>query len=626
VKLKSQCFVITAGAAFLASLAAMNAGTPTPAITGFFRVNSSGRMWQILTKPGQETAAADAAESKLQIINGSQEPIRISSEADQKVLESVEPGKDTVLTTRIGGRFEIAGPDGKNQQIVVSEVLVQGHRFDPGGRDGVPAFYTQSVSANGFPIVASASVNPYALKEAEFIVNQMLANRPDVRTAMIRSGARMCILSKDQYTTDLPEFARMAEEKMEDFPDLSARDFWDARARGLGGSETDPFCCVAEENVLGFPGDPYEKESILIHEFAHNIHLRGLLNVDPTFDKRLQTTYQAAVLAGLWKGKYAAGNRFEYFAEGVQSWFDDNRENDHDHNHVNTRAELLVYDPGLAAICREVFGDTVLKYSKPATRLTGHMAGYDPAKAPSFVWPERLLTAKQQIRAAAEKRDQTANGGVGHEIRPLVGWSVHINRKLQILDDAGTARALELLRVQLEEIVRVVPAAAVAELRKVPLWISPEYPNTPPRAEYHPWAEWLRNNGRDPAMAKGVEFTNVRIFEEEVRRMPNFALHELAHAYHDLVLERGNDNAEVSTAWLRAKISGKYDSVERRDAKGGTRMDRAYALTNPMEYFAEGTEAYFVRNDFYPYQRTELEQHDPELCKLLAKLWGVDLK
>ena len=41
---------------------------------------------------------------------------------------------------------------------------------------------------------------------------------------------------------------------------------------------------------------------------------------------------------GLWKGKYASVNHHEYFAEGVQSWFDNNRENDHDHNHVNTRA------------------------------------------------------------------------------------------------------------------------------------------------------------------------------------------------------------------------------------------------------------------------------------------------
>ena len=108
--------------------------------------------------------------------------------------------------------------------------------------------------------------------------------------------------------------------------------------------------------------------------------------------------------AGLWKGKYAGVNHHEYFAEGVQSWFDNNRENDHDHNHVNTREELLEYDPGLAAMCREVFGDTELKYTKPATRLTGHMAGYDSAKAPTFVWPARLQNAKALIRKEAESR------------------------------------------------------------------------------------------------------------------------------------------------------------------------------------------------------------------------------
>jgi len=115
--------------------------------------------------------------------------------------------------------------------------------------------------------------------------------------------------------------------------------------------------------------------------------------------------------SGLWKGKYASVTRDEYFAEGVQSWFDNNRENDHDHNHVNTRAELIEYDPGLAALCREVFGDTELRYTKPATRLSGHMAEYDPASAPTFSWPERLQRAKKEIRANAVARDKTADAG-----------------------------------------------------------------------------------------------------------------------------------------------------------------------------------------------------------------------
>jgi hypothetical protein len=174
----------------------------------------------------------------------------------------------------------------------------------------------------------------------------------------------------------------------------------------LGGSETDPFCSVAEENLLAFEGDPYAAECILIHEFAHNMHLRGMINVDPTFDSRLKSTYEAAMKAGLWKGKYASVNYHEYFAEGVQTWFDNNRVNDHDHNHVHLRSQLLEYDPGLAAICKEVFGDTELKYTKPATRLTGHLAGYDPSQAPKFEWPKRLLAAKDLIREKAVKRSK----------------------------------------------------------------------------------------------------------------------------------------------------------------------------------------------------------------------------
>ncbi|MFM7073807.1 MAG: hypothetical protein ACKO38_18640, partial [Planctomycetota bacterium] len=108
-------------------------------------------------------------------------------------------------------------------------------------------------------------------------------------------------------------------------------------------------------------------------------------------------------------GKYASVNHHEYFAEGVQSWFDDNRAHDHDHNHVDTRAELREYDPGLAALCEAVFGDTPLAYTKPISRLEGHLAGYDPATSPEFIWPERLVSVRAEIRAKAQAR--SANSG-----------------------------------------------------------------------------------------------------------------------------------------------------------------------------------------------------------------------
>lgn len=263
----------------------------------------------------------------------------------------------------------------------------------------IPAFYTKYVEAEGYPIVASERVNDYALREAAYLVNRMLAKRPDVRAAMIRSGSRLCIIAHNEFTTDLPEWAHMTPKA-----------WWDARARGTGGSTEDPFCSCGEENLLAYAGDPYAAENILIHEFAHNIHLRGMVNVDPTFDRRVQASYDAAMKAGLWKGKYAAVNHHEYFAEGVQSWFDDNRVNDHDHNHVHLRSQLIEYDPGLAALCREVFGDTELKYTKPTTRIRGHLEGYDPAAAPKFVWPERLSEVRSEIRKGAQARSNSAEG------------------------------------------------------------------------------------------------------------------------------------------------------------------------------------------------------------------------
>jgi hypothetical protein len=576
---------------------------------------------------GAPVGGARPQRPKLQIINGSSQPIDIfwlNSSAERVPNGSVAPGKDSIITTTLGHRFEIVGHDNKKTATVTSEVPVQAFRFDPPDKDGVPAFYTQRIRANGFPIVASTKVNPYALKEAAYLVNMMFAKRPEVREAMIKSGARMCIMAYNEYTTDLPEFTHLSAPR--EFANLSAKDYWDARARGTGGSETDPYCSCAEENLLGYPGDPYAAECILIHEFAHNIHLRGLVNVDPTFDARLKAAYQAAMQAGLWKGKYASVNHHEYFAEGVQSWFDNNRENDHDHNNVNTRSELLEYDLGLAAICREVFGDTELKYTKPATRLTGHMAGYNPAMAPKFQWPERLQQAKAEIRAHAEARNQAANGGGAHETREIAGWTVHIHRALRATNTVATEQAIGLLKAQLNEIVRVVPKAAVGELQKVALWISPEYPGIKPRAEYHPNAGWLREHGRDPAMAKGVEFTNVRIFEAETRRMPNFALHELAHSYHDRVLPNGFGNPEIKAAYEHAKASGKYDHVKRRDAEGREHTGLAYAMTNPQEYFAETTEAFFSTNDFFPFDRKELKPHDPEMFGLLVKLWELGAK
>ncbi len=262
----------------------------------------------------------------------------------------------------------------------------------------LPPFYSKYVDASGYPVISSDRVDDYALKEAAYLIDMMLSERPDIRRAMVASGSRLIVMAHDEFTTEIPEHAH-----------LRPKDYWDARARGLGGSRDEPVCSCGEENLLGFEGDPYSTENILIHEFAHNIHLRGMVNLDSSFDDRLKQSYDRAMSQRLWESKYASTNHAEYFAEGVQSWFNNNRQPDHDHNHVDTRAELKEYDPGLAAICEEVFGKTKLIYTKPVTRLTEHLAGYEPEKSPRFRWPERLQKSKQKIREGVKKQGSNRN-------------------------------------------------------------------------------------------------------------------------------------------------------------------------------------------------------------------------
>jgi hypothetical protein len=245
---------------------------------------------------------------------------------------------------------------------------------------------------------------------------------------------------------------------------------------------------------------------------------------------------------------------------------------------------------------------------------------HNVAEEPKFAGVRRNLRALLDSKLVSSQDPRLAVAG--RQIRRIEGWTVLISDDLLKDQTEATAKAIKLLTAHLQNIVRVVPAAAVAHLQTVPLWISPEYPNVRPHAEYHPDIQWVRANGRDPLLAKGVEFTNVRIFEAETKRMPVFVLHELAHSYHDQVL--GFDNAEIKAAYERAKTSGTYDKVERFNAPGRPdTFERAYAMTNDREYFAECTEAFFGENDWYPFNREQLAQHDPEILKLLRKLWQV---
>ncbi len=243
-------------------------------------------------------------------------------------------------------------------------------------------FYQKCILVEEFPIVASEKVHDAALREAAWVVRSMLQHRPDLLEALHKSGTRLAVMACDELTTQIPEHS-----------DLTPRNYWDRRARGLGATRIRPAVSCGEENLLQYPGDPYSTENILVHEFAHVIHQMGLSQADETFDDRLKDVFKQAQEDGLWTGTYALSNHSEYWAEGVQSYFDTNRANDNQHNHVDTQEELREYDPRLFALIDEAFRQNEWRYSWPRDRDESgraHLVGYDPSQAPTFRWPEHL--------------------------------------------------------------------------------------------------------------------------------------------------------------------------------------------------------------------------------------------
>jgi hypothetical protein len=199
----------------------------------------------------------------------------------------------------------------------------------------------------------------------------------------------------------------------------------------------------------------------------------------------------------------------------------------------------------------------------------------------------------------------------------IEGWTIYLSSEFTGSHQQLADKDLALLRVKLFDITRVVPAPALAKLREAPIWLELHDRGFPCMC-YHPSKQWLIDNGYNPDKARAVEISNAENFLSWSLDQPWMVLHELAHSYHDRVLSF--DNKKVKAAYDHAVESHKYEKILHFDGK----TVRAYALTNPQEYFAEDSEAFFGANDFYPFVRAELEKFDPEMYALLREVWGYE--
>ena len=146
------------------------------------------------------------------------------------------------------------------------------------------------------------------------------------------------------------------------------------------------------------------------------------------------------------------------------------------------------------------------------------------------------------------------------------------------------------------------------------VWVSE---NSEPGLSYHDSVDWLRANNRPPAMMGGIEIENARDYLSFAERGLSPLLHEFAHVLHHQMYDW--DQTHISMTYQRMQTEPK---LRQADNIWDDEKRPAYALSDERELFAEFSEAWFGRNDVFPFNREDLMDLDPGLADLFHSVWG----
>ena len=306
------------------------------------------------------------------------------------------------------------------------------------------AFFKKGTMVQEILIATSVKVTDYTHLEAAYLFDKMMADLKPEIAQRIRDQKVLCILvAHDELTSDVPQFKSKKTGKGLDFYNWRQRGFltkvdkryvvffseedvmeykggmqiesilihefghvihgagfdeklkkrWtetfeNAKSKGLWKDgyaaqrfrrvEGDQPVVLLDALVKAFP----EQSPDLLRKCLDGGDI--LVNGKPTNSKvKVNGEDKVRIVFGGEKDCYASKNRAEYFAEGVQAWYNTNRTMDHDHNHIETRAQLKQYDPMLAKLCEDLLGNGQWRFVSPRERAgKGHLKGYDPTKSP----------------------------------------------------------------------------------------------------------------------------------------------------------------------------------------------------------------------------------------------------
>jgi hypothetical protein len=374
------------------------------------------------------------------------------------------------------------------------------------------SFYEKCTLAEDVLIVTSKGVSDLAHREAAYQFGKVMENIKPAVAQRIRDKKVLCILiGHQELTSELPQFATDKTGKELDFYNWRQRGFLTrtndrptvvfAEEDVLeydGGMQLESILIHEFGHVIHGAGFDKELQSRLTDAFqrarAKGIWMDGraaqrfrrvksetrvslldalaksfpdrsrdlltkcldggdiLVNGKPTSaEVQVSSHDKVLIVFGGEKECYAHKNRAEYWAEGVQCWYDTNRTMDHDHNHIHTREQLKAYDPVLAELCNDVLGDTSWRFVSPRDRAgAGHLVGFDPANSPQVVDPEHIQNAaydyydKYWKKYWIRLRDKHKNTTASHPVPDSPLW-------LTYKGGEGPGRGLHIMLISAEQ-------------------------------------------------------------------------------------------------------------------------------------------------------------------------------
>ncbi|MEM9001355.1 MAG: hypothetical protein AAGB24_13915 [Bacteroidota bacterium] len=235
---------------------------------------------------------------------------------------------------------------------------------------------------------------------------------------------------------------------------------------------------------------------------------------------------------------------------------------------------------------------------------------------------EEITNSREESTSNLEQESQKLLQVEGYTNYDLVGFNIFVEDKAFENDDALTQEALDLLERKLIEVTELdLSNTILNQLKTVNIFV--DWKTSNGAAVFHPSEYWLAQNGYILEKTEAIEISNIQNFINWTNKnQPFLVLHELAHGYHHAMSANSEKRAAITEAYQNAISSELYKNVSYDLGNGNySTAYEAYALTSEGEYFAELTEALFGQNDYFPFNKQDLENYDSEGFKALKMAW-----